>query len=379
MRWIFLLLLLTACLPAPSTPTPSKTASLPPSPSPLPWTPSPDYRTGLFWFYKPPLDAGTWPQIGQHYPFFILTHRDEDFRDQLPPSTPALQYLLLAEIYDPGNCQKEPKANQVAYLPGDFCAIEQNHPDWFLLDGLGRRLEDEPGYWLMDPGNPEYRAFWLQRALQMQREFGWRGVFLDNVETSLSKYEANLGLPRAYPDDTSLQQAVLGFLHYLRQNGLGGEQTPLYANLIALQDPQVWPRYLENLDGVLLENFATDWRGAALTAAEWQTQFTFLRQTQSEDKTLLLVSQGEQNDLQRQTFAYASYLLVNEGKAYFRYTHHSAYREDWQYPAYENDLGQPLGPPEAQGEEWVRFFSNGEVRLNPFTRQAQITFHPEKK
>lgn len=376
--WIFLLLLslpLTACQPAHAAP-----ASTPlPAATPPPWTPSPAYRSGLVWFYKPPLREEEWPDIAQKYSFFVLTHRDEDFRDQLGADRPALQYLLLAEIYDPGDCQAEPKGNQVAYLPGDFCRIEQEHPDWFLLDSLGRRLEDEPGYWLMDPGSPGYRAFWLERARQMQQAFGWRGLFLDNVEASLSKYESNLGLPSAYPTDESLQTAVLGFLDYLRQNGLGGAGSPLYANIISIRDPQVWPLYLQRLDGAMLENFATDWRGSALTAQEWENQMEWLRASQAQGKTLLLVAQGNQDDVERQRFAYASYLLVNEGLAFFRYTHHSLYREDWQYDLYIKSIGQPLGPPYAQGEEWVRDFSGGQVRVNPSSRQAQIIFHPEKK
>ncbi len=99
-----------------------------------------------------------------------------------------LQYLLLAEITKPASCSASPTGNQVAYLTGDFCRISRDHPDWFLLDKHGARVRAADGNYYMDPGNEGYRWFWLKRAITLQTQFGWDGLFLDNVEASRAKF-----------------------------------------------------------------------------------------------------------------------------------------------------------------------------------------------
>jgi hypothetical protein len=358
--------LLFACIPADNT----ATENLPP-PSTAAWTPNPDYRAGFVWFYKPP-EGALLPLLPQHYDFFILTHRDEEQRDTLHAlgvTQPIPNYLLLTEIQDPGDCNRKPHGNQVAYLPGDFCNISTNHPDWFLLDILGRRIVDDDNYYNMDPGNPGYRTFWLERALELQRAYGWEGIFLDNVEASLSKYQRNGALPSKYPTDAGLQTAVEGFLAYLSAENVG----PLYANIISVADETVWLRYLNYLDGAMLENFAVDWRDSELSTAEWTAEMEMVSTGQRMGKILILVAQGSQDDLARQQFAYASYLLVNEGLSFFRYAHHSAYREVWWYANYEINLGQPLGSTQQRGEMWMREFEHGQVIVNPRKKTAEIS------
>lgn len=60
----------------------------------------------------------------------------------------------------------------------------------------------------MDPGNSGWQAFWLQRASFLQENYNWDGIFLDNVEASLSTINEWGEQPAAYHDDTSYQSAV---------------------------------------------------------------------------------------------------------------------------------------------------------------------------
>jgi hypothetical protein len=335
----------------------------------------PNYRVGFAWFYKPPEEI-LLPILPQHYDFFILTHRDEEERailQALGVRQPIPNYLLFTEIQDPGNCEKEPHGNQVAYLPGDFCRISTEHPDWFLLDAFGNRIVDDGDYYNMDPGNPGFRAFWLERALELQRNYGWEGVFLDNVEASLSKYRRHGALPAKYPEDSSLQTAVEGFLAYLQAKNI----RPLYANIIAVRDKSVWLRYLHYLDGAMLENFAVDWRGNTLSPTEWADEMDVLSTSQQMGKILILVAQGHKDDLPRQQFAYASYLLINDGLAYFRYAHSSAYREVWWYTNYEIDLGKPLGPIYQNDRFWKREFEHGQVQVDTEEMTAEFNLYED--
>ncbi|HEX8680772.1 MAG TPA: putative glycoside hydrolase, partial [Ardenticatenaceae bacterium] len=159
----------------------------------------------LAWFYKPPTD-GNLQTVQQNFHTFILTKNDEAARDALRAggvTAPITQYLMAMAIHDPGSCTAQPWRNQVADRPGDFCTISAEHADWFLLDANGNRVVDPYGgerFYMMDPANPGWQAFWMERVRHSQEQLGWTGVFLDNVEASLAKRQKLGQIPARYPD-----------------------------------------------------------------------------------------------------------------------------------------------------------------------------------
>ena len=155
----------------------------------------------IAWFYKPPSEE-YYSLVSNKFDVFILTNHDEFERDQMRTAglnAPVYQYLLLAEIQDPGSCIDVPNGDQVANLPGDFCRISSEHPEWFLLDQFGQRITNGNDYYYMDPGQEGFRTFWLERARQTQTLYKWDGLFLDNVEASLSKYQQKLVYSNSIP------------------------------------------------------------------------------------------------------------------------------------------------------------------------------------
>jgi len=332
----------------------------------------------LAWFYKPP-DSTEVDLVVKKTDFFILTHKDEGERSDLKTrgvTAPFSQYLLFLVINDPGDCEENPSGNQVAYQAGDFCQISQMHPDWFLLDESGNRIQSRKDSYYMDPGNEGFRAFWLQRARELQETYSWDNIFLDNVEGSRAKIVSNGGSPVNYPDDESYQKAVEGFLDYIRQNYFGPRNKPIYANIVSVDDERVWDNYLEYLDGAMMESFATDWSDGYRSRDEWEQQMQQAEDTLAKGKTLILVAQGEQDDLQLQNFAFASYLLIANGNAYFRYTHSELYRELWLYENYNLNPGKPLGDRYKDKGGWRRDFENGYVTVNPKSHEAEIAINP---
>jgi hypothetical protein len=316
--------------------------------------------------------------VAKQADFFILTHKDEPARSELKAqgiSAPFSQYLLLAEIHDPGNCEDGPFGNQVAYKEGDFCAISSQHPDWFLLDKNGNRMGTDDTFF-MDPGNEGYRAFWLQRANELMETYGWETIFLDNVEASRAKMVKGNAPLANYPDDESYQRAVEGFLSYIRQNYFEPRGKPLYANIVSVDEAAVWDQYLDYLDGVMIESFATDWDRGYPSAKDWETQMDQAEQALARGKTLILVAQGQQADMELQNFAFASYLLIANGNAYFRYTNSDSYREWWMYDNYDLDLGSPLNERQEEKGVWRRDFQNGYVIVDPQKHQAEIVLNP---
>ena len=332
----------------------------------------------LAWFYRPPA-SGNMSSISQNFDTFVLTKQDDEERDELKElgvEAPIMQYLHFENIHDPGDCSKSPWRNQVAYNPGDFCNISENHSDWFLnnIDGslMVSRSSGNQNYVRMDPGNSGWRNFWLERAIEGQEKLGWDGVFMDNVEASISKFERKGFSPANYPTEdeylSQIEQALaFYYLNYFQPKG-----RPLFANIISLRDPDVWFRYIQYLDGAMIEGWVVDWSDGFLSVDTWTEHMYIAEKTQTYGKQVILVSQGDQNNIERQQFAFASYLLINHGLASFRYADASAYNETWYYNNYYIDIGVPLGVRYQEGNEWRRDFSNGIVIVNPKNHTAEI-------
>ena len=361
-----------------STPTP--VAILPqsnplvtPAPGSSP-VPTPTSVVHLAWFYKPP-DKTQMDLVVKKTDFYILTHKDEAERDELKAkgvSAPFSEYLLFQVINDPGDCQEDPPGNQVAYKTGDFCQISKEHPDWFLLDGKGNRISTSNDNYFMDPGSEGFRAFWLKRARELQETYGWDNVFLDNVEASPIKMVGQNGTLAKYRDEQSYHEAVKGFLTYIRQNYFGPSNKKIYANIVSVAEDHVWEELLPYVDGVMVETFATDWSDGYRSRDEWEQQMEQVEKALSQGKTMILVAQGKQDDNELQNFTFASYLLIANGNAFFRYTNTDSYRELWLYENYSYDLGTPLRNRYNYKGGWRRDFANGFVTVDPRNHQAEI-------
>jgi hypothetical protein len=364
--------------------TPIASATVEPLPTLIPSslpenTPTflPERLVRLVWFYRPLEDINDRNYLAENFDYFILTGgADEPMRDwliQTGVNRPIIEYLSFGAIMDPKGCDEQPWGNNVAYKVGDFCDISEKHPDWFLLDLTGKRLHDNAGFYHMDPGNPEWQAFWLQRAIEMQEQKGWNGVFLDNLDAGIGRFlKEHKTMPAKYIDNTSFSNAVEDWLAYMRNNYFLPKNRPMLANITYVDDEQVWFRYLQYLDGAMDEQWAVGWGNDYLDPAEWEKHLTLAEKTQEMGKDIYLVSHGEEADLDRQKFAFASYLLISSGRAYFRYTRYDMYEVVWKYPSYTVDLGQPKGPRYQENNQWRRDFTKGSVTVDPATHKAEI-------
>ena len=210
-------------------------------------------------FYKPPSNVDA-PTLANKFGFVLPTGGDEVFRDKVIANgfTPTIpQYFTFLGIQDPGSCTASPRNNQAAYHAGDFCNISQNHPDWFLLDANGQRIRSKSDIYRMDPGNAEWRSFFLTRVLEWQNRTGWSGLFLDSLEASLAELQRNGTIPAKYPDDASYRAAITGFLQFLRTNYSQPYGRPILANITIGLDDAVWSSYMQYLDGAMQVRWAT--------------------------------------------------------------------------------------------------------------------------
>ena len=342
--------------------------------------PLPDFNSMQFaWFYKPPENPPDFAQLETNYSLFILTRNDEAERDQLAEDGAQgdiLQYLRFEAIMDPEDCQSKPFQNQAANLEGDFCQIKNNHPDWFLKDINNNPVRfNESGYFVMDPGNPDWQSFFQDRITGFQKDGGWKGIFLDNVDASLGRYTALGNLLNQYPDDKSFQDAIAAHLAKLSNDLRDKQHKLVFANITYLREPEVWLRYLAYLDGAMMEAFAADWDNGYISELEWLSQLEIAEKTQTKGKTIILVTQGGPDDRRRMLFGLASFLLVNNGQAYYRYSNDEAYRKVWWYPEFNIDLGQPLGPRYKLEGSWRRDFENGSVKVDLTNNIGEIVLN----
>ncbi len=337
-----------------------------------------DATVRLAWFTSLPKSSDEIFKIAQWFDLYILIQGDEDNRDlviNLGAEGPILQYLNFDAIQDPGSCGEDPKINQVADLPGDFCQISDQHSDWFLLDLNGQRIVLQDGnssWYLMDPGSSGWRSFYLERVKKFQADPGWDGVFLDNVPVTLAFREADGTLPAAYPNDIRYQAAMQEFLKFLYEEYFQPNRKLLFANLVSRKNDTDWVNHINYLDGAMHEGWAIDWPDGYRSAETWEKHMKLAEQTQQLGKYIILVSQGTQQDTTLQRFAFASYMLINQGRAAFRYANSDDYNEIWFYDNYAINLGDALGNRYQVGSAWKRDFSNGSVLVNPETHEVEI-------
>jgi hypothetical protein len=338
------------------------------------------------WFANPPA-AGDLQRIAANYDVFILSRNDEEERDKLRDlgvRLPILQYVLAFAVHNPGpdDCQASPWGSSVAWKPGDYCWIRDHHPDWILREFDGEPIRESIGgqeFVYMDPASEGWRQYFLQELGEEEGYQGWDGVLLEGVDGSLNRYRRLDQLPAKYRDDLTLQSATAHYLSFLYDSFFQPNGRLLFANVTNMAGPGAWEGYLQFLDGAMDESWAVDGLNGFRSPEEWDDDLRRAEMAQDLGKRVLLVSQGseetprqvEQPEDSRQTFAYASYLLVANGKAAFRYG--SQYAWPWTYPEYGMVLGEPLGPRFQDGSSWRRNFTGGTVTVDPAAYTATIS------
>lgn len=335
-------------------------------------------------YYKPPVNIPL-SELAEKYPAIILTGRDEAERDEIIASgqkNPILRYILFNQIKTQIDCSETPWQNQAAYLPGDYCRINSEHPDWFLRDKRNNIVsENENNYNWMDPLNSEWRAFFTDRAISYQESNQWGGFFFDNVEASWDKpvREGAFSGFKYFTDEESYLDAIAGFLKYSSEKirAIFPDQ-PILANIIEINyfssaSLNAVYRYLEYLDGIMIEDFAVDWDSGYKSEAQWEAQMDLIENTQKLGRNVILSSssQNDSGNMDRIAFSLGSYLLVDRGLTVFRYVENDL-QKAVHYNIFDLSLGAPSGYRYQKNGVWYRDFENGTVMIDPAAHSAAI-------
>lgn len=251
-----------------------------------------------------------------------------------------------------------------------YADADTNHPDWFLLDGSGNRLEYSgyTGHWQMNVGILGYQQKWADNVIANATLHGFDAVFADNVLFQADQYHTGVVSP-SYPTDASMQAAYLSFLAYVKPR-LNAAGLLLFGNTTNMRTVSgLWNTYMQYLDGGLDEFWLAFGTGNLVDnyAQGWPAQTAEVADDEAGGKTTLLMSHFDVGDTTSFRYTLASYLMVNSGRsAFMEVAATDSYGPPPPYHAeYDWDLGTPTGAyTTVQTGVFRRDFSAGCVVVN---------------
>jgi hypothetical protein len=232
------------------------------------------------------------------------------------------------------------------------------HPQaqWFYR-WHGQRVLQSWGWYLMNPNNPSWRAYWVAQVRRQVATTHADGVFMDSTSVP-NDFGADTYTPKlpAYdpPWETTWSHTIERWLAYAQQH-VG---KPIVVNAGSWVTTRERTSYL-NAAGAMVEGFAT-----GLAPADWQLELTRALQLVRKDKIVICQSYPDENDVAARMFDLGSYLLIKGAHTYVNFG--DGIRVTW-FPEYDLDLGAPVDPPGLRQDQgaFVRRFANGLVVVNP--------------
>jgi hypothetical protein len=250
----------------------------------------------------------------------------------------------------------------------DYPDVAANHPDWFLKDQNGNRIEDAsyPTNYVMDVGNPAYQQACLAHATQMAKQKAFDGIYFDDVTANVTwTFPAGITSPQ-YPTPSSWQAAMQSMITYAA--GQAHAQGLLLLGNIggAVTTPGLWEQWNAPMDGAEEQQWNDTNTPLAQQIRDWPARLAEV--TASEARNKLLVLQSYATTEAGNTFGLASMMLAANGHTSYSTSNANLTSDEAWYPEY--DTAQQLGAP-AGGYKtlangvYERAFSNGIVLVNP--------------
>lgn len=261
--------------------------------------------------------------------------------------------------------------------PIGYSWIQENHPEWFLLDQAGRRIhfQNYPKLVALDVGDPEYQRVWVENAISIAKTLGAEAISIDNLN---SRYDWAYGpgvIPAKYPDRDSYIAALDSFIRYavekIHAAGLlvigngGGESS----------NSGMWEQWNELFDGRQYEPVPLFADGSPQDVdARW---VDFLSGFQKfADKINIVYMPRKPISEQNYRYAVAEYLMWAGPQTYM-----ALYCDDYEPvptdPLHDIRIGNPieLGH-RVTGTVFEREYENGLVIVNSSRTQSAVVDVP---
>ena len=262
-----------------------------------------------------------------------------------------------------------------------YCDADQHHPEWFLTDPTGDRLNSAgyPQAWMMDVGSPSYQAKWLSNVLADVRAGGWDGVFMDDTDADMGWHLAGRTIAR-YPTSASWRAATRSMLANagpgLTSDGFLAVPN-LYTPWASSYDAQAtWQDWIQFTSGGAQEYY-TKWGSGSsgwFSGNDWTYRQQFHAITEQAGKIFLGITYAPRADTRTMRWARANFLLfdqpANGGALMYELSDPEA--QDPFSPVWGADIGSPDGARFQVGAAWRRNFSGGTAIVNPTTGTVTV-------
>jgi hypothetical protein len=281
--------------------------------------------------------------------------------------------------------QKNPKAVVLVYKNMSFANVRdpgmsrgvslaqaQAHPEWFLLDRNGNRIESKgwPGNFLMDITSKSYQQAWIANVTAELAKNDWDGVHFDDVNW---KADFTGTAPARFPTDDAWRAATKSFLAAVTPATRANGKLAIFNIGNGHDAPGLWDDWLQYGDGAEEEHFASwaDTIGGQNIGdygpKGWMAQLNEIKTAVRTNKLAIVRIGGQEGDVEAMRYALASFHLVDDGRQSIappRFANPPTYAElSW-------DLGTPTGAYRTIGNSvYRRDFTAGTVIVNANEKQ----------
>ena len=263
-----------------------------------------------------------------------------------------------------------------------YCDADRNHPNWFLTDSGGSRLNSYyfQQAWMMDVGNSNYQARWLSNVLADVRSGGWDGVMLDDTNTDMSWHLHGRTIAH-YPTSAAWRAATRSMLATvgpaLRSSGflaIPNLSAPWASDYDA---HATWSDWLQFTSGAVQEYYSK-WGSTSsgwFAGNDWTYRQRFQELTEQAGKIFLGLTYAPKADERSMAYARANFLLFDEpanGGALL-YEASDPEAQDPYSASWTADVGSPVGARFQAGSAWRRNFTGGTVVVNPTSSTVTVS------
>ena len=221
----------------------------------------------------------------------------------------------------------------------------------------GSRVFQSWGWYLMNPDDPSWRAYYVGQLRKQVATTHADGAFLDSTSVP-NAFGADTFTPRlpAYdpPWELGWTKRIERWLPYV-QSHLGRPVVVNAGSWVTTRDRTSYA----GAAGIMLEGFAT-----GLAPVDWQLELSRALGLVRRDKIVICQSYPGVDDVDARLFDLASYLLIRGSHTYLNFG--EGIRVTW-FPEYGLDLGAGVDPPGLRQDQgaFVRRFTKGLVVVNP--------------
>lgn len=290
---------------------------------------------------------------------------------------------LIVLEYNLGPYLQKGSANYTQILAAD--------PSWFAHDSSGNliNLPMFPKNYLMDPGNPGYRAWHAAQLAAAVAQYGFDGAMDDSMGAGpIGHYASSVPIDTATGQPYTVSQ-WLGEQVLM----LNGDKAALGGKYLAFNGLVSGPMYVRessilatsNADAGVSELFLRQPTSPTTTypsATTLQDSLQMMGDMAAHGKAFLgwtkVWSTGTVAQVtQWEQFALGAYLLGQQSRSYLDFMpSHSADNTAISYANLRTQIGAPLGPYSISGTIYTRVFQNGTVTLNLATSNSTIQMNP---